>query len=729
MIKQNARFWELQIEIGDIKKTPSQRNMKSVEAIIEKAISEGKTTLSEFDSKRILAAYGISITHEILTDDLAQAEAAVAQIGYPVVLKVCAAKIAHKTEQGLIELGIKNSAEMQCAYHNLAAKARDLGGRILIQEMVKGSRELVAGLTRDKDFGPCVMFGLGGIFTEALGDVSFRVAPLTEQDAREMCGEINGYRVLAGIRGLEAVRMDLLSKCLKNLGQIGLDHPAVREIDINPLIVRDGQPVAVDALIVLEEPRPKKSELKLSDGGLEKFFKPRSVAVIGASQTPHKAGNDVIQNILANEFAGKLYLINPRGGEILGHRVYSSTQDLPEDVDLAIIILPAAATPQAIRDCAAKGVKAIVLAAGGFAEVDDKGEKLQEETVKAIRDAGVRVIGPNTSGHTSTPNNFTSSFFPLGKIPHGNISYIAQTGNFATHTMRYIMSGENYGVARVTGLGNKLDVEESEVLEYYGQDPKTKAIFIYLESFKKPRRFLDVARKVTQSKPVILLKGGASVEGANAAVAHTAALASNDRIVEGALRQAGVVRIYKYSHLFLAAKAISTMPLPKGNRISFLAPSGAMLVNLTDQCVQRLGLRVPDVDEKTRQYLQDISPPFIRMRNPVDIWPSATNRGVEYAYREGMKAVLEDPNIDAVVPILMLTDETGVPSLNFIVDLVAQYTDKPIFVTFSGEKKHMEAAKTFLEPKGVPTFPLIEDPFEILSILVQCRRAIDRSQT
>ena len=585
------------------------------------------------------------------------------------------------------------------------------------------------GLTRDIQFGPCVMFGLGGIFTEALGDVSFRVAPLTEQDAQEMCGEINGHKILEGIRGLEAVKMDLLSQYLKHLGQIGLDHPAVREIDINPLIVRDGQPVAVDALIVLEEPPPQKSEVKLAAGGLEKFFEPQSVAIIGASRTPHKAGNDVIQNILANEFAGKLYLINPRGGEILGHKVYPSIQDLPESVDLAIIILPAAATPQAIRDCAAKGAKAIVLAAGGFAEVDDKGEKLQEETLKAIRDSGVRAIGPNTSGHTSTPHNFTSSFFPLGKIPHGNVSYIAQTGNFATHTMRYIMSGEHYGVARVLGLGNKLDVEESEVLEYYAQDPKTKAIFIYLESFKNPRRFLDVARKVTQSKPVILLKGGATAEGAKAAVAHTAALASDDRIIEGALRQAGVVRIYKYSHLFLAAKAISAMPLPKGNRLSFLAPSGAMLVNLTDLCRHRWGLSVPDVDEKTRQYLQGISPPFIRMRNPVDIWPSATIHGVEYAYREGMKAVLEDPNIDAVVPILMLTDETGVPSLDFILDLADRYKDKPIFVTFSGEKKHMEAAKAFLEPRGVPTFPLIEDPFEILSILFQCRRAIERART
>ena len=278
---------------------------------------------------------------------------------------------------------------------------------------------------------------------------------------------------------------------------------------------------------------------------LEKFFAPSSVAVIGASSVPRKPGNDVIRNILANEYSGKLYLVNPKGGEIMGIKAYASIQDLPEGIDLAIIILPASANPQAVRDCAAKGIKAIVLAAGGFSEVDEKGEELQEALIKAVRETGVRVIGPNTSGHTSTPHNFTSTFFPLGKIPRGNISYIAQTGNFATHTMRYIITGENFGVARVVGFGNKVDVEESEVLEYYAEDPETKAIFMYLESFKRPRRFFEIAREVTRKKPVVLLKGGSTSEGARAAVAHTAAMAAEDRVIDGALRQAGIVRVYK----------------------------------------------------------------------------------------------------------------------------------------------------------------------------------------
>jgi acyl-CoA synthetase (NDP forming) len=172
----------------------------------------------------------------------------------------------------------------------------------------------------------------------------------------------------------------------------------------------------------------------------------------------------------------------------------------------------------------------------------------------------------------------------------------------------------------------------------------------------------------------------------------------------------------------LVAKALAMMPLPKGRRVSFLVPSGAMLVTLTDLCENDLDLKVPSLEEKTRKRLQEISPPYIRMRNPVDIWPCATVHGVEYAYREGMRAVLEDDNIDAVVPILMLTDETGIPSYDFIVDLARDFPEKPIYVTFSAEKKHMESAKAFLEPKGIPTFPLIEDPFEVLSILAKCKR-------
>jgi len=459
---------------------------------------------------------------------------------------------------------------------------------------------------------------------------------------------------------------------------------------------------------------------------LDRIFEPKSVVVVGASGVPKKPGNDVIKNILANGYQGKLYLVNPKGGEISGISVYRSIKDLPDGIDQAIIILPAKLNIQAMRECVEKGIKAFVLAAGGFSEVDEEGEALQEQLIKIIEENDLLVIGPNTSGHTSTPHNYTSSFFPLGKIPQGNISYINQTGNFATHTMRYIITGENFGVARVVGLGNKIGLDESDILEYLGQDPHTKAILMYLESVKRPRRFMEVARQVTRIKPVIMLKGGASPEGRGAAVAHTAALASDDRIIDGALKQVGITRVHKYTDLIYAAKALATMPLPQGNRVSFMAPSGAMLVTLTDLCQRRWGLEVPRLEETTRERLQEISPPFIRMRNPVDIWPSASVHGIEYGYGEAMEAVLRDPNIDAVVPILMLTEGTGAPPLDFIVELAQKYPQKPLYVTFSADKKYMEEAKAFLEPRGVPTFPMIEEPFEALSILARCHQAMTR---
>ena len=459
---------------------------------------------------------------------------------------------------------------------------------------------------------------------------------------------------------------------------------------------------------------------------LKPFLEPRSVAVVGASATPGKGGNDIIRNILSNGYGGRLYLVNPRGGEILGVKVSTSVSDLPEGLDLAVLVLPALATLMALKECANRGVKAAVLVAGGFAEVDPQGEELQGEILRIARETGMRVLGPNTSGLLSMPQHLAASFFPFGKVPRGNISYIAQTGNFATHSMRYIMSAENYGVARVVGLGNKVDVEESDALQYLGEDPETKAVLIYLESFKQPRRFLEVARRVTPYKPVLLLKGGSTDKGAKAAVTHTAAMAADDRLVSGALRQAGVVRMFKYSDLVLAAKALALMPLPKGRGVGVVAPSGAMAVCMTDLCDRDLNLRVTDLEESSRSRLQSISPTFIRMRNPVDIWPSATLHGPGKAYQEGMETVLMDRHVDAVVSSLMLTDETGVPPLDFIVDLSRRFPEKPIYVSCSGQRKHMQAAKAFLEPRGVPTFWFAEEAFEALNLAVQCREAMEQ---
>ena len=461
---------------------------------------------------------------------------------------------------------------------------------------------------------------------------------------------------------------------------------------------------------------------------LTPFFEPRGVALVGASAVPGKPGHESLRNMLENGYRGKIYPVNPKGGEILGLPVTRTIAELPAGVDLGVIILPAAGTPKALRELTERGVGHVILLAGGFAEVDEGGAQIQQELIEIIRKTGVRVLGPNTSGHTSTPCAFTSTFFPLGKIRRGTVSIIAQTGNFATHTMKYILTGEHFGLSRVIGLGNKIDTDETDALEYLAEDPETGAIVAYLESFKRPRRFLEVARAVTRRKPVVMLKSGSTPAGKEAAVAHTAAMASEDRLVDGMLRQAGVVRVSDYTHLILAAKTLSMAPLPRGNRVSFLAPSGAMLVALSDLC-SRYGLVVPPGLPETVKRLQEITPAYIRMRNPVDIWASAAVSGVEFAYGEAMGAVLKDPTIDAVVPVLMLADRMGLPkNFDFILNLVRKYPEKPVLVAFSGDQTCNEACKAFLEPRGVATFTTIEQPFEMLSILLRCARAMQRPQ-
>jgi len=220
--------------------------------IIEQAVSEGRKTLSEYESKQLLAQYGVPVTREILVRERKTLLSAIGEIGFPLVMKGCSPDISHKTEMGMIRVDIRSESEAAAAFDEIIAKMDSGRGGVLVQEMVSGKRELMVGMTRDAQFGPCVMFGLGGIFTAVLKDVSFRLAPLKERDAIDMMQEIKGHRILDAIRGMEAVDLDLMAQILMNVGRLGLENDKIKEVDVNPLIIRKGRPVAVDALVVLE---------------------------------------------------------------------------------------------------------------------------------------------------------------------------------------------------------------------------------------------------------------------------------------------------------------------------------------------------------------------------------------------------------------------------------------------------------------------------------------------
>ncbi len=693
----------------------------SIDKILSRAISDGVTLLPEDEGKCLLARFGLCPPRGLRALNGAEAKAAAEDLGYPLVVKALVPGLAHKTDLGAVKLGIQDEAALRNAVFELQQTFTD--APLLVEQMAGPGVELIAGLANDAHFGPSLMLGMGGVLTEVFQDVQFLLLPATEADIRRALTRLEGYRLLTGFRGRAATDLEGVVTAIEALAQFGLEAADYYDaVDVNPLLASEQGAIALDVKVMLKpQVTPTASERSFLDPDqFAGFFAPRSVAIIGASGIKGKPGHVVIENILANGYAGDIYPVNPRGGEILGIPVIAETSDLPDGVDLAIIIVPAKHTAAVLRQVAAKGIKHVVLSAGGFAETDDAGARIQQELTDIILEHGICALGPNTSGHISTPIGFTSTFFPLGKIRRGRVGYVAQTGNFATFTMKYILTAERFGVSRVVGLGNKIDIEESQALEYLGGDAETSAVVMYVESIKYPRRFVEVARRVTQEKPVVLLKGGATDAGKSAAAAHTAAMASEDRLVDGMLRQAGVVRIADYSHLILAGKAFSMSPLPAGNRVAFLAPSGAMLVCLSDLAT-RLGLRVPELEGETLRRIQAITPPFIRIRNPVDIWAAALSKGIETAYGMGMEAVLEDPNVDAVIPILMLTRETGIPeSYDFVVDSARRHPEKPLLVSFTGDKKCMDECRDFLEPRGVPTFLQIEEPFHALSILWRC---------
>ena len=456
------------------------------------------------------------------------------------------------------------------------------------------------------------------------------------------------------------------------------------------------------------------------------FFEPRSVAVIGASKTPGKAGNEILVNMLANGYQGKIFPINPGGEEILGYPSYRSVKEVPEPIDLAVFIVPADKTLEPLKECAAKRVPAVVIASGGYAEVDEQGAGLQDEILKVARSAGMRIIGPNTSGLTSTPANLTTTFFPLGKVRRGPISYIAQTGNFATHTMRWINTAENFGVARVAGLGNKIDIEDSEVLEYLGRDPETRAVLMYVEGFREPRRFLEAARKVTRKKPVIILKGGRTKAGAERAFSHTASLAGNDSVLDGAFRQAGIARVRRYADLVNVAKGIAFQSLPPGRRVSSLAPSGALGVVVADAC-ESAGLKIARHTEASLKKLREISASWVTISNPVDMSAITPLLGPVEAYRKVMEILLQDEGADAIVAILLASPQTPAEAYQFLPELSGKYPHKPIYVSFTGDKPSFDVAREYLEKRSIPVFFPVEDVFEILPILCRCREFISSS--
>jgi acetyltransferase len=456
---------------------------------------------------------------------------------------------------------------------------------------------------------------------------------------------------------------------------------------------------------------------------VEPIFRPRSVALIGASRQRHSLAWDILDNLLRYEFQGQIFPVNPAADVVHSLKCYPGVEAIADPVDLAIVVAPKATVLEHVEACGRKGVKGLVVITAGFKEVGEAGAALEREVVAAVRRHGMRMIGPNCMGVINTDPAFRlhASFSATTEPLAGNIAFSSQSGALGEAILA-LMSQRGLGLSMFASLGNKADVSGNDLLELWEQDPRTRVILMYLESFGNPQRFVQICRRVTQTKPILAMKSGRTAAGARAAVSHTGSLAGTDIAVESLLMQCGVIRASSIEEMFVYASAFATQPTPHGNRVAIVTNSGGPGILAADACVQS-GLDVPALAEATQAKMRARVAAEASIVNPVDM--IATAHGEQY--ETCIRAVMDDPSIDAVISIF--TSLESIDSMQVAESIIrgGEGHDKPMLVCFMGKVASKPAIET-LKGRGLPVYTFPEEAAHALSALHRYRQWLDRPE-
>jgi acetyl coenzyme A synthetase (ADP forming)-like protein len=440
---------------------------------------------------------------------------------------------------------------------------------------------------------------------------------------------------------------------------------------------------------------------------LESLFNAKSVAVVGASGNPEKTGHIILKNIIDGGFKGKVYPINPKEEVILGHMCYKSITEVPGDIDLIVIAIPAKFVPKVMEDAGAKQVKGAVIISGGFREVGNT--QLEEEVINAAKKYGIRVIGPNCQGFNYTPNKLCATW-PLIKRK-GPIAVISQSGT-AGATIEMLADSEYLGVSAFVALGNKSDVSEIDLIDYFCGDTETRVISLYVEGVKDGSKFMETGRRAVQTKPVVVLKPGTTEKGRKAAESHTKSIAGMDQIFDGVCRQLGIVRANDITELYDYSKALGFLKRPKGNNMLIATSSGGCGIIATDTA-ENCGVNIADLSEGIKEQLREVLPDQCVVSNPLDLTGDATAE----RYKQAMEIAIEDPNID----IYMLIFGDPIPGAFEVVKELWSKTDKPIVVTYLGGGQTETEEVSKMHKNGIPVFPTPERAVKAVKAILSAK--------
>lgn len=608
-------------------------------------------TLSEAASKELLVRYGLTVAGERVVRDAISAVDAAGDLGYPVVAKLVGDAIAHKTERGLVRLGLTDAPAVERAASELLAAAGPDDGDVglLIAPMIRGNRELIAGLLRDPQFGPTVMLGVGGVLAEAIADVVFRPAPLDVVTAEEMIDGLATHRLLGDFRGEAAVSRSHLVELLVGLGRLADERPDVLSVDVNPLIVTaDGVPVAADALVELGDVERSQPPMRPRppDERFRALFEPKGVVITGASTHPGKFGFVSLHNLLAAGYEGAVHATNLQAEEVLGIQTVADIDALPGgEIDLVFVCTPAKTNPEILRACAAKGVTAAFLTSAGYGEAGEEGRRAERELVALADELGILLAGPNGQGVVSTPVKLCAQIvapYP----PAGRIGIASQSGNFVSSFLNLARS-TGVGVSRAVSAGNAAATSVADYLDFYADDEATAVGLAYVEGITDGAGLMQRLGAAAACKPLVLLKGGATAGGARAAASHTGALAADDKVFDGACRAVGITRAMSVEEAFEAAATFATQPLPAGPNVVVLTTAGGWGVVTADAITRDRDLRLLELPGDLVAAIDEHLPARWSRNNPVDCAGGETRDTIPTV----MGLIAEHPAVDAVVYI------------------------------------------------------------------------------
>ncbi|MCR4407501.1 MAG: acetate--CoA ligase [Anaerolineae bacterium] len=451
---------------------------------------------------------------------------------------------------------------------------------------------------------------------------------------------------------------------------------------------------------------------------LEMFFAPRSVAVIGASREPGKLGYGVLSNIITHGYEGKVYPINPKADEILGLKCYASVLDVPDPIDLAIIVVPAKYVIGALEECGQKGVRGAVIISAGFREVGAEGRQREKELVHVAQQYGIRLVGPNVLGIIDTVSKLNASF-AVGMPRRGKIAFMSQSGALCTSILDIALA-QDIGFSRFVSLGNKADLNEIDFIEEWWHDPESNVIMAYLEGIVDGERFMRITRQVTKEKPIIAIKSGTTSAGSRAVSSHTGTLAGSEKAYDAAFRQVGVLRANSVQELFDYSVAFARQPLLKSERIAIVTNAGGPGIMATDAC-ERYGLQLASLKQETMEYLRANLPAAASVINPVDVLGDA----LADRYKLAIEAVLQDEGVGGVVVVLTPQVMTQIEETAQVVGELSGKYDKPIFGAFMGEATTSKGVR-ILNQHQVPNYPVPERAVAAMGAMLRYREWLQR---